>query len=295
MIIDNDVNPGAGKEDIRATITPFLQDAKELNEDPNRTPTFMRVNKYFGAQFDPTQDSPRWLNRSSKKLNFDKVDAFVEPFDISPLNEVDGDLLNRLKKQVHLDHDSLMAVYMELDKERSAAAVAANNAMAMITRVQQEKAAIQMEALQYQRMMEEQAEYDEEALQIMRDLLIKKEDDLKALQSELQSYRVKYGDIRKMGSEFGDGDADDDFPDMRSRSSMLSERSDCDSLNGGDQKEREDHCEGPQEEPSSLCFEGERSFLLGLLIDLEKKMNADKGSNLSELESIKNDDDEKGK
>lgn len=284
-----------GKEDIRATITPFLQDAKELSEDPNRTPNFMRANKYFGAQFDPTQDSPRWLNRSSKKLNFDKVDAFIEPFDISPLNEVDGDLLNRLKKQVHLDHDSLMAVYVELDKERSAAAVAANNAMAMITRIQQEKAAIQMEALQYQRMMEEQAEYDEEALQIMRDLLIKKEDDMKALESELQAYRVKYGQIRKIGSDFCEVDAndDDDFPEMRSRSSLLSERSDCDSLNGGDQKESEDPCERPKEEVSSLDFEGERSFLLGLLTDLEKKMNADKESNFSEMETIKNDDEER--
>lgn len=271
----------AGKEDVRATITPFLQDAKEQNEDPNRTPTIMRVNKYFGAQFDPTQESPRWLNRSSKKLNFDKVDSFVEPFDISPINEVDGDLLNRLKKQVHLDHDSLMAVYMELDKERSAAAVAANNAMAMITRIQEEKAAIQMEALQYQRMMEEQAEYDEEALQIMRDLLIKKEDDMKVLQAELQAYRIKYGDLRKVGSDFCE---DDDFPDMRSRSSMMSERSDWDSVNGGDHKESEDPYDCPKEEVSSLDFEGERVFLLGLLKDLEKKMNMD---------MIKNDDEER--
>ncbi|GKA75083.1 probable myosin-binding protein 6 [Tanacetum coccineum] len=41
-----------------------------------------------------------------------------------------------------------------------ASAVAANNAMAMITRLKGEKAVVQMEALQYQRMMEEQAEYD---------------------------------------------------------------------------------------------------------------------------------------
>lgn len=45
--------------------------------------------------------------------------------------------------------------------------MAAYNAMAMITRLQAEKAAVQMEALQYQRMMEEQAEYDQEILQEM--------------------------------------------------------------------------------------------------------------------------------
>lgn len=254
----------------------------------------MRANKYFGIQFDPTQESPRWLNRSSKKLNFDKVDALVEPFDISPLNEVDSDLLNRLKKQAHLDHDTLMAVYMELDKERSAAAVAANNAMAMITRIQQEKAAIQMEALQYQRMMEEQAEYDEEALELMRDMLIKKEDDMKALESELEAYRVKYGPIRRIGSDICEVDADEDFPVMKSHSCSFSERSDCDSFNGGDQKESEDPSERPMEEISSLDFEGERSYLLGLLTDLEKKMSAEKEANISDLETIKHDDEGRG-
>ncbi|KAK6926045.1 GTD-binding domain [Dillenia turbinata] len=44
------------------------------------------------------------------------------------------------------------------DTERSASAIAANNTNAMITRLQAEKAAVQMEALQYQRMMEEQAD-----------------------------------------------------------------------------------------------------------------------------------------
>ena len=49
-------------------------------------------------------------------------------------------------------------------RERSASTIAANQTMAMITRLQEEKAAMQMEAPQYQRMMEEQSEYDQEAL-----------------------------------------------------------------------------------------------------------------------------------
>ncbi|RZB86555.1 Myosin-binding protein 3 [Glycine soja] len=43
----------------------------------------------------------------------------------------------------------------ELEEESSAYAIAANQTMAMINRLQEEKAAMQMEALQYQRMMEE--------------------------------------------------------------------------------------------------------------------------------------------
>ncbi|XP_042035374.1 probable myosin-binding protein 5, partial [Salvia splendens] len=293
---DADNQVAASKEDIRAAITPFLQDSKDQGEDLNRTPNFMRANKYFGEPFDPAQESPRWLNlsRSSKKLNFDKVDTLVEPLDISPLNEVDSDVLNRLKKQAHLDQDTLMAVYVELDKERSAAAVAANNAMAMITRIQQEKAAIQMEALQYQRMMEEQAEYDEEALELMRDMLIKKEDDVKALSSELDVYRVKYGTINKYGSDICEVDADDDFPEMKSQSSGFSGRlSDCNGLDGGEQRECEDPSQGHMEGESSLDFEGERSYLLGLLTDLEKKMISDRESSFAEMEAIKNDDQDK--
>ncbi|KAL1553530.1 hypothetical protein AAHA92_14194 [Salvia divinorum] len=260
-----------------AAITPFLQDPKDVGEDPNRT--------------------PKWLSRSSKKLNFDKVDTPVEPLDMSPLNEVDSGLLSRLKQQAHLDQDSLMAVYVELDKERSAAAVAANNAMAMITRIQQEKAAIQMEALQYQRMMEEQAEYDEEALDLMRDMLITKEDDVKTLESELDAYRVKYGPIGKYGSDICEFDADEDFPEVKSHSSCLSEKlSDYHSLNGGDQKECEDPSQCHMEGESSLDFEGERSYLLGLLTDIEKKMSSsdkDRESSFSKMEAIKNDDQDR--
>ncbi|KAH0865999.1 hypothetical protein HID58_083210 [Brassica napus] len=72
-------------------------------------------------------------------------------------------------------------------------AVAANNAMAMITRLQAEKAAVQMEALQYQRMMDEQAEYDQEAVQSLSGLLVKREEDMKELEAEVEAYRLRYG------------------------------------------------------------------------------------------------------
>jgi hypothetical protein len=47
--------------------------------------------------------------------------------------------------------------------------------MAMINRLQEEKAAMQMESLQYQRMMEEQSEYDQEAVQMLNELVVKRE------------------------------------------------------------------------------------------------------------------------
>ncbi|KAL5988557.1 hypothetical protein ACLOJK_026654 [Asimina triloba] len=122
-------------------------------------------------------------------------------------------LLHRLKRQVCLGRKSVMALSTELDQERNASAVAVNQAMAMITRLQEEKAAVQMEALQYQRMMEEQAEYDQEALQVMSDLLAKRETKIKLLESDLVAYRDTF-QIECERSGFKEM-ADDNFPKLR--------------------------------------------------------------------------------
>ncbi|CAI9767317.1 unnamed protein product [Fraxinus pennsylvanica] len=97
------------------------------------------------------QSSHRWDNRGTRKLSIDDARA---------LNGADGDsILHCYKRQVRLDHESLMALYMELGEERSAYADASNNAMAMITRLQAKKS----------------------------------EEDVKLLKSELETYREKYG------------------------------------------------------------------------------------------------------
>ncbi|XP_010471574.1 PREDICTED: probable myosin-binding protein 6 [Camelina sativa] len=158
--------------------------------DMDRTPSFVRGgNKFFGVPLsDSAQNSPRWSVRSLKKPLLDK------PENASDTADQNGEsILHQLKKEVRLDKKSLIDLYMELDEERSASAVAANEAMAMITRLQAEKAAVQMEALQYQRMMDEQAEYDQEALQSMSSELAKREDEMKDLEAEFEAYREKYG------------------------------------------------------------------------------------------------------
>ncbi|XP_010558605.1 PREDICTED: myosin-binding protein 3 isoform X4 [Tarenaya hassleriana] len=108
----------------------------------------------------------------------------------------------------------------ELEEERSASAIAANQTMAMITRLQEEKAKVHMEALQYQRMMEEQAEYDQEALQLLNDLMVKREKEKEELHEELEVYRKKVLEYEareknKTVSENADGEgsAHDDVDD----------------------------------------------------------------------------------
>ena len=180
------------REDSKSATAPLLPELGD--EDSSKlTPTFTRGNKFFGIPLsDSTNNSPRWSYKFNKKSPLEKTE-----FATSDSNEVQNDfddaILSNLKRQVRLDRKSLMALYMELDEERSASAVAANNAMAMITRLQAEKAAVQMEALQYQRMMEEQAEYDEEALEATNEMLLKREEELRALEEELEFYRNRYG------------------------------------------------------------------------------------------------------
>ncbi|KAK9038932.1 hypothetical protein V6N11_023773 [Hibiscus sabdariffa] len=131
-----------------------------------------------------------------KLLFFEKRESGVEEsLDGSALSEMgSGDLIQtieRLKTSLKAERRAMSALYAELEEERSASAVAANQTMAMITRLQEEKAAMQMEALQYQRMMEEQSEYDQEALQLLNELMIKREKEKEEVEKELEVYRKK--------------------------------------------------------------------------------------------------------
>lgn len=65
----------------------------------------------------------------------------------------------------------------ELDKERSAAATAAQEAMAMIARLQKEKASLQMEARQYRITAEQKHFYDLQAINFLKEIVVKLQRD----------------------------------------------------------------------------------------------------------------------
>ncbi|KAL6006839.1 hypothetical protein ACLOJK_032335 [Asimina triloba] len=125
-----------------------------------------------------------------KSLSIERNESGFESLDGSLVVEAEGETaIDQLKRRIELDQKSMRSLYKELEEERNAAAISANQAMAMINRLQKEKATMQMEALQYQRMMEEQAEYDQEALQKLCDLLTEKEKEVQDLEAELEDYR----------------------------------------------------------------------------------------------------------
>ncbi|KAK3145787.1 hypothetical protein QOZ80_3BG0257500 [Eleusine coracana subsp. coracana] len=183
-----ETNTMEGEKRAELTHTPSLKNSFNVHEDLK-----LLLSQLSNTSLAPDIDSPivhdqsehAILHNISRALSFQRNDSGISE---STVNEVEVECtIDRLKRQIELDRQSISRLCKELDEERNASAVAANQTMAMITRLQEEKAAMQMEALQYQRMMEEQSEYDREDLQKMTEMV-------QTLQAELESYKGKLRD-----------------------------------------------------------------------------------------------------
>ncbi|XP_042509355.1 probable myosin-binding protein 6 [Macadamia integrifolia] len=96
-----------------------------------------------------------------------------------------------LKRLVRIESDRANAAYLELEKERTAAASAAEEAMSMIRRLQNEKSSVEMQANQYRRLAEQKQFYDQEVIQSLRWIILKHESDRNLLESQLNSCRQR--------------------------------------------------------------------------------------------------------
>ncbi|KAK9091563.1 hypothetical protein Sjap_024740 [Stephania japonica] len=207
---------------------PIDQTEKRINHQLSLCSEFNEVDEDRTPETPTSVESLHILHK--KLLLFERKESGTEEsLDGSVTSEMEtgeGVLtVDRLKAALKTERKVLNALYAELEEERSASAVAANQTMAMITRLQEEKAAMQMEALQYQRMMEEQSEYDQEALQLLNELMIKREREKQELEKELEMYRKKVIQYetkeKKMRNKAGSG---------RSRTSSASSSVDSDEL-----------------------------------------------------------------
>ncbi|XP_068666106.1 uncharacterized protein [Aristolochia californica] len=100
----------------------------------------------------------------------------------------DSNTIRILEHALEEEQVARAALYLELEKERSAAATAADEAMGMICRLQKEKASIEMEARQYQREIEEKSVYDEEEMNILKEILLRREKEKLVLEKEVEMY-----------------------------------------------------------------------------------------------------------
>ncbi|CAA7027924.1 unnamed protein product [Microthlaspi erraticum] len=142
------------KEDVPLRKSISLSEAKAENKQPERT---------FSWAGEGTCSSPVDLTR---KPNLEQV-----------LGE---------------ERAARAALALELEKERNAAASAADEALSMILRLQEEKASIEMEARQYQRMVEEKSAFDAEEMVILKEILLRREKEKHFLEKEVDTYRQMF-------------------------------------------------------------------------------------------------------
>ncbi|KAL8162866.1 hypothetical protein V2J09_014355 [Rumex salicifolius] len=122
--------------------------------------------------------------------------------DVSPLGSQRNDLGQHFEHDCHLENAVKLleqalkeervaraALFCDLEKERTAAATAADEAMAMILRLQEEKAAIELEARQYERILEEKSTYDAEEMDILKEIVVRREMEKHFLEKEVESYK----------------------------------------------------------------------------------------------------------
>ncbi|CAK9150949.1 unnamed protein product [Ilex paraguariensis] len=91
-----------------------------------------------------------------------------------------------LRKLVMIERRRANAAYLELEKERMAAATAAEEAMAMILRIQNEKGLIEMEANQYRRVAEEKQLHDQAVIQSLQWIITTHEAERSSSEDQLK-------------------------------------------------------------------------------------------------------------
>ncbi|XP_044977234.1 probable myosin-binding protein 6 isoform X2 [Hordeum vulgare subsp. vulgare] len=181
----------------------------------------------------------------TRRISLERNVSGLESLDGSVVSEMEGEsTIDRMRRQIDLDRKSIHLLCRELEEERNAAAIAANQALAMITRLQDEKAAMQMEASHYQRMMEEQAEYDGEALAEANELLAQREDQIQELEAELEKCRTQSG-------------------------------------GGGPTEKQDDQLPFEEQNSTAALLEDERAYISETLRKLEKKLQLYSNNNTS--------------
>ncbi|XP_039067761.1 uncharacterized protein LOC120213771 [Hibiscus syriacus] len=124
-------------------------------------------------------------------------------------SQCDGhkNVIRVLERALDKEHAGCAALYLELEKERIAASTAADEAMAMILRLQEEKATIEMEAKQYLRMIEEKAAFDEEEMNILKENLLRREREKLFLEKEVEAYKKMFFDKDQLYADIYDAAA----------------------------------------------------------------------------------------
>ncbi|KAL6187050.1 hypothetical protein ACLB2K_043166 [Fragaria x ananassa] len=292
---DNDDNHGSKKED-----EDFLEFKTLSIETSEKAPIGCFS---LGSELNAIEEEKVFPDTPTSVHNFHQLynrmlhterrdsgtEASLDGSVVSDIECGDGVLtMEKLKSVLRAEREALNRVYAELEEERSASAIAANQTMAMINRLQEEKAAMQMEALQYQRMMDEQSEYDQEAMQLLNELMVKREKEKQEIEKELEICRKKVQDYEAKEKMMILRRMKEGCIRSRTSSGPCSNAEDSDglSIDLNHEVKEEDNLSGHEEssnqntardavlylEESLASFEEEKLSILDQLKDLEEKL-----------------------
>ncbi|MCO5564956.1 hypothetical protein L7F22_018626 [Adiantum nelumboides] len=169
--------------DINNVFGNAIAARKSFDESASRNETIMCTIESFSFESTCTSAEEKVPSTAPFEADGDEEEADVKD------EQEEG--LDGLKLSLQAQMSLLAALEAELENERNAAAVATNEAMAMISRLQEEKAAMQMEVAHLQRMSGERADYDEQAMAILKEILVRRETENMVLEKEVELYREK--------------------------------------------------------------------------------------------------------
>ncbi|CAI9773207.1 unnamed protein product [Fraxinus pennsylvanica] len=119
-------------------------------------------------------------------------------------NKVEVFDITKLRKLVKIKRKRANAAYAELEKERAASATTADEAMAMISRLQNEMSMIEMESNWYRNLAEKKQLRDQEVIRSLKWLLLSHSPEKCLLEDQLRLCRKKSKHFVKNDEKDGD-------------------------------------------------------------------------------------------
>ncbi|KAI3469974.1 hypothetical protein Pfo_026637 [Paulownia fortunei] len=217
-VVRREMSAGAGKYDMKGKGVMSLRPRSRLRhrkgggghgkyssvssyDHPIQEEVLVRQRAVTSVEMNHSPDEDMHIKKSI--LSIEELED--NPQSVQSFSGDEKNAIRLLEQTLEEERIACSALYIELEKERSAAATAADEAMAMILRLQAEKASIEMEARQYQRIIEEKSAYDAEEMNILKEIIVRREKEKHFLEKEVEAFRQ----MVSVGNEQLAGDGSD--------------------------------------------------------------------------------------
>lgn len=163
-----------------------LRNCFDENSDPNMSNCKCGLVNFLNISSPPMIEKWEVVNETVIRK---KSGGFDEEQDADKQEHYDEDEVfdvMTLRKLVKIERQRAHDANLELEKERMASTTAAEEAMAMILRLQNEKSVLEMESQQHRRLTHEKQLHDQEVIQSLRWIVLKHESERSILEDRLR-------------------------------------------------------------------------------------------------------------